>query len=39
MNLYDLIRIYYNISDNIFPNYIHEIDNSDVFNRLYSKKN
>ena len=38
MNLYDLIRIYYNISDNIFPNYIHEIDNSDVFNRLYSKR-
>jgi hypothetical protein len=38
MNLYDLVRIYYNITDNIFPNYIHEINNSDVYNRLYSNR-
>jgi len=38
MNIYDLIRIYYNITDKIFPNYIHKYSNKNVFFRLYSKR-
>ena len=37
MNIYDLIRIYYNITDKIFPNYIHKYSNKNVFFSLYEK--
>ena len=38
MDIYDLIRIYFNITDKIFPNYIHKKSNKNVFLRLYSQR-
>ena len=34
-----LIKIYFRLVEEIYPNYIHEINNNDVFNKLYSKRN
>ena len=39
MNFHELINLYFKILDNIYPNYIHKINNKDVYNRLYSKRN
>lgn len=35
---YKLIKIYFKIVEEIYPNYIHEVNNKDVFNKLYSKR-
>jgi hypothetical protein len=33
-----LIKIYFRLVEEIYPNYIHEMNNKDVFNKLYSKR-
>ena len=33
-----LIKIYFKLVENIYPNYVHEVNNKDVFNKLYSKR-
>jgi hypothetical protein len=38
MLLYDLIRIYYKITDKIFPNYIHSYKSQNVYERLYTSR-
>ena len=34
-----LIKIYFKLVEEIYPNYSHEINNKDIFNKLYSKRN
>ena len=35
---YKLIKIYFKLVEEIYPNYFHEINNKDIFNKLYSKR-